>query len=434
MSLKIHIADDLPGRHIIYYTLQLIAANKGIEFSYTHIPSEADFKIDASEYSDIILENTFYQNLTSGKPVSAKSELTYRYRYQWPDSKSDFLAAIFYLVNCLQEHHITNFDKYGRFPYNDSIQKKEGLLQTNLVQGLIDELFRSHPKLSKLQTTKRKSGFFITHDIDTIYGAKNQNGDHALKTHQYHKIPKLLWNHYVGRPDWLNMDKIMAMEEQYGFTSTFYWLVRKDKENADYYIKSELIQNQLAQIEARGFEIGLHKSLRDSSLSEEMKLLDKNIRGQRYHFLKFNLPKAWEELEAARLKLDSSLGFSEDFGFRNSYGLPFMPFNIKEQHVYNLIEVPMNVMDGNFFYQNKTVVQAEKELIDWLDRNKENVIFTLNFHNNFFDNMLYKGYDKLYLTLLQYFKEEDLTCMTQASLIDEFYKPNYYNLKKPIAR
>jgi len=90
--------------------------------------------------------------------------------------------------------------------------------------------------------------------------------------------------------------------------------------------------------------------------------------------------------------------------------------------------VPMNVMDGNFFYQGKTVAQAEKELIDWLDQNKENAVITLNFHNNFFDDMLYAGYDKLYITLLKYFKEEGMPCMTQKSLIAEYYKPEIYKL------
>ena len=80
----------------------------------------------------------------------------------------------------------------------------------------------------------------------------------------------------------------------------------------------------------------------------------------------------------------------------------------------------MNVMDGSFFYQGKTVAQAESELIAWLDANKTDAVITINWHNNFFDNMLYAGYDKLYETILRYFKEEGLVCMTQASLIKEY--------------
>jgi peptidoglycan/xylan/chitin deacetylase (PgdA/CDA1 family) len=429
MSLKIHIADDLPGRHIIHYTLQLIAINKGIQFIYTPHADGSELQITDDLSSDIPLCGSFYQNLTTMNFEALKQITHNSYFFYSENGKKDHLASIFFLVNCIQEYGEAKTDKYGRYPYAESIQKRENSLHLNLVPQLIDEFLSAHPILKKLQTSRRKSAFFLTHDIDTVYGAKNQNGDYALKTHQYHKIPRLLLDHYIGTPDWLNMDKIMALEKQYGFRSTFYWLVYKDKDNADYLINSTPVKAQLKQIEDQGFEIGLHKSLRNTSFKEELNLLDTfgPIEGQRYHFLRFNLPAAWNELENAGLKLDTSLGFPDDFGFRNNYGLPFMPFNLKENRVYDLIEVPMNIMDGNFFYQGKTIAQAEKELIDWLDKNKEGTVITINFHNNFFDDMLYSGYDKLYISLLKYFKEEGLACVTQKDLIREFYKPEFYN-------
>lgn len=429
MSLKIHIANDLPGRHIIHYTLQLIAVNKGIQFIYTPHADDSELQITDDLSSDIPLCTLFYQNLTTLN-FEALKQITHNSYFFYSESGSkDHLASIFFLVNCIQEYGEAKTDKYGRYPYAESLQKRENSLQLNIVQQLIDEFLSAHPKLNKLQTTRRRSAFFLTHDIDTVYGSKNQNGDYALKTHQYHKIPKLILNHYIGTPDWINMDKIMAIEEKYGFKSTFYWLVHKDKDNADYQINSSPIKAQLKHIEDEGFEIGLHKGLRSTSFDEELELLNtfNPAVGQRYHFLRFNLPAAWHELEKAGLKLDTSLGFSEDFGFRNNYGLPFMPFNLKQNRVYDLIEVPMTIMDRTFFNQNKPVAQIEKELIDWLDKNKEDTVITINFHNNFFDDMLYAGYDKLYISLLNYFKEEGLASMTQKDLIREFYKPELYN-------
>jgi hypothetical protein len=357
---------------------------------------------------------------------------SFPYLFKTAEGKTDYIAAIFYLVNCLQEYDAKEFDIYDRFPITNSIQKKQGTLHQNTVQKLIDELCVINPKLSQLNTVSRRSGFFLTHDIDTVYGAKNQNGKHALQNNQYHKIPRLLWNHYAGKPDWLNMDKIMALESQYGYTSTFYWLVEKDKQNADYDLHSPVIASQITLIEKNGFENGLHKSLREATISKELEGLNSTNSktmtvGQRYHFLKFNLPDAWADIEQSGLKLDTSLGYSQDFGYRNSYGLPFMPFNLKMKRVFDFIEVPMNIMDGNFFYQGKTPVQAERELIDWLDQNKTNSIITINFHNNFFDQMRYAGYDHLYELLLKYFKEENLTCMSQKTLITEYYKPELYN-------
>ena len=420
MALRIYLANDLPGRHIIHYTLQLIAFNKNADFAYVSATDDADLRITSGLDSDIPLSYTFYQYLTDLRYEAVRELAKGSYHFYTLDGKKDLLASIFYLTNSIQEYDTRVFDQYGRYPYKESVQCREGFLEKNLVQELINSFLASHPALARVQSAPRKSSFFLTHDIDTVYGAKNQNGDHAIKTKQYSKIPKLLYNHYLGTPDWINMDRIMALEDSYGFKSTFYWLVTKDKRNADYAISEAIIQRQLSHIRERGFEIGLHKSLSDTSLADEMLKLDVTVAGQRYHFLKFNLPQAYDAIEAADLKLDTSLGFSEAYGFRNSYGLPIRPLDLRTHKVYDMIEVPMNVMDGSFFYQGKTVAEAERDLIAWLDANKTDAVITINWHNNFFDDMLYAGYDKLYETILRYFKEEGFACMTQASLIKEY--------------
>lgn len=429
MSLKIYLANDLPGRHFIHYTLQLIAFNKGVAFTYTDNPSDAALGIGEQFESGILLCIPFYQYLTNRDYGGLKELAKDSYHFYNTTGGNDLLASIFYLINALQEYGTTEFDQYGRFPYQNSLQYRTQTLQINIVQHLIDDFMLSHPALAQLQSTKRKSGFFLTHDIDTIYGAKNQNGDYALKTHQYYRIPRLLWRHYTDRPDWLNMDHIMDLEEKYGFQSSFFWLTRKDKHNADYNFLSPQIAQQISRIRDRGFENGLHKCIGPLTMNDELEnfnLVD-TTKSQRYHFLKFTLPEAWHELERSDIVLDTSLGYSQDYGFRNGYGLPFMPYNVDEKRVYDLIEVPMNIMDGSFFYQGKTVKQAEKELISWLDANKEETIVTINFHNNFFDDMLYAGYEALYEVLLRYFQQERWTCMTQASLITEFYRPDLFS-------
>lgn len=428
MSLKIYLANDLPGRHFIHYTLQLIAFNKGVAFSYTDTAAEADLVAADQFESDILHCPSFYQYLTNCDFRSLRDLARGSYFFYTANGGRDLIASIFYLINCVQEYAVTDFDQYGRFPLQDSLQHRTQTLHDNLVQQLMDEFMISHPALARLKTTKRRSGFFLTHDIDTIYGAKNQNGDYALRTHQYHKIPGLLWRHYTGQPDWLNMDGIMDLEDKYGFRSSFFWLTNKDEKNADYRFHHKKIAQQIARIENRGFENGLHKSISRETMADELENLSLvgTPRGQRYHFLKFNLPDAWSEIESGDIPLDTSLGFSENFGFRNSYGLPFMPYHVVEKRVCDLVEVPMNIMDGNFFYQGKTVKQAEKELLAWLERNKENTVVTINFHNNFFDDMLYAGYGALYEVLLRYFAEEKWQCMTQASLLAEFYKPELF--------
>ena len=427
MPIRIYLSESLVGNPILYYTLQLIAFNKGFSFLFIDNVNEADIIIDDNSNSSISLCLPFYQYLCI-QDFNAVNRLAQgSYYFIASNGRKDYLASIFYLVNCLQEYNSNSKDKYERYSYSGSFQKKEETLQINLVQELIEKFWNSHSILPKNSLQSRKSSFFLTHDIDTIYGSKNQNGDYALKSNKWGKIPRLLWNHYIGKPDWLNMNEIMALEESYKFKSTFYWLVRNDKKNADYNIHEPIIRNQLNAIKARGFEIGLHKSMQQATFSQELNELGEEVVGQRYHFLKFTIPEAWQAIEQSGLKLDSSLGFSEDYGFRNSYGLPFMPFNLVTNKVYDFIEVPMQIMDRTFFNQHKPIVQIEKELIDWLDKNKYNTVITINFHNNFFDKLLYAGYEQAYETILKYFKEEGLLPMLQTDLIREFYQPQLFN-------
>lgn len=427
MALKVHIAGHLPGKFILHYTLQLMALNKGVEFHYCRYPHQADIVIDDSNESDLPIAPAFYQKLTTlheGAPIHLPND---GYDFRNAEGKEDKLASVFYLVNALQEYQAGKKDQYGRFPYAESLQAKNNLLQQNIVQDLIDSLWSQHPKFRHIKTSKKRSTVFLTHDIDTLFGSKNQNGAYALQQRLYHRIPGLLWNHYLGRPEWMNIEHIMKLESSLGFKSVFYWLVFKDKQNADYEIGSPQIRAQFNKLEQEGFGAGLHKSLHESSFADELGRLNIPAVSQRYHFLRFRLPDAWLELEQAGIKIDTSLGFSEDFGFRNSYGLPFMPFNLWENRVFKVLEVPMQIMDRTFFNQGISTAEAENKLIDWLDKHKDNAVFAINFHNNFFDKMQYSGYEELYRALLKYFKEEGIKPVTETELLNDYFKPFYFN-------
>ena len=241
--------------------------------------------------------------------------------------QTDYLSTIFYYVNCVQEYHTSSSDKFGRFNYADSIQKHLGITQTNFVQQLIDEFCRAIPQLNFLAERKRPSKLFLTHDIDYIYKAKNEDGMFALKNKRWVAIFKLLFNHYIGTPDWLNIDKITAIEKKYAFNSTFFWLTVQDELNSDYNIQSDIIQKQIKHIQASANSIGLHKAIGNTSFESEIKQLPPPVVANRYHFLKFTVSD-FQQMQAAGIQLDSSLGFAEEIGFRNSYGLPLSLIHI----------------------------------------------------------------------------------------------------------
>lgn len=426
MSIRIFIDQTLSSIRELRYVFQIISQNKNIDFDFVQDVSNSDLKITSGPESDFFVSSAFYEILRQGK-YNFEKYFIKDCIIRDESGKEDLISTIFYCINSLQEYQSASDDSLGRFQFKNSYQYKFKNVLVNIVQELIDRICE-HPKLKDISKSSRKSKIFLTHDIDSIHGAWKEDGFHALKKMQPGKFLNVLLNAAIGKPDWLNMDKIMKIEDENGFRSTFYWLLYKDKINADYHYKSKPIQNQVAMIQKKGWENGLHKSLNSTSFKEEIAKLGVETNGNRFHYLNFILPDGYSAVQESGLKLDTSLGFTEQWGFRNSYGLPFMPYNLMQARVHDFIEVPMQVMDRTFFTKRIPVSEIKKELIDWFEKNRYNTVFSINFHNNFFSEMKYAGYTELYKSLLGYFREAGFEPATQKELVNEFYKPERFKL------
>ncbi|MFN8309183.1 MAG: hypothetical protein U0T73_04420 [Chitinophagales bacterium] len=413
--IQIFIAENIPQKKVIWYTLQLIAINKRVEVIATE-SLQCDLQID----QEFPLCLPFYQLLDKMDFSAIRKLAGEDICFYDAKGRPDELASIFYLSNCLQEYNYPDHDHYGRFPLEASYQFKSATLRTNIVQQLIDQFCTKYPAFSYLKDHVRKSTVFLSHDIDFLYKAKNEDGAYALKSGKWLSIPKLLWNHYAGTPDWMNMEDILKLENSRGFHSTFFWLVQKDQLNADYEILDPNVNKLLRSVEAKRGYNGLHKSIGNKKFKEELQKFPLSCIGNRYHFLKCTIPSAWKDVQESGLHLDSSLGFASDYGFRNSYGLPFAPFDLEQQKPFSFIEVPLMLMDRTLFNSRKPLKIIKNEIFDWLDKNLENCVFAINFHNNFFSELTYAGYRQFYTEMLEYFRHHQIQSADPNALIAEF--------------
>ncbi|MCS6819250.1 MAG: hypothetical protein NZ522_04810, partial [Chitinophagales bacterium] len=324
-EMKIYLSDTLPNKAIVYYTLQQIAFNKGFTWNYVKASCDTDISVGCNDSSEIQVSDRFFR-LLSQKSTSHHHILDSQTgRVMLPDGQTDLLSSIFYFLNVVQEWYSPYKDNLERFAPEYGYHNSVADITDNLVQKLIDEFCEKHVKLEKTTFTSRKSGFFLTHDIDNLYKSKNEDGKYALTHGLWHHIPRLLWNHYIGTPDLFNLKEIAQIENRYGFSSTFFWLVVQNKNNADYNFHHKKVQEIFDWLSANGFTHGLHKAWHHSSFDEELKKLGVPSNINRYHFLKFNVEQL-HEAEISGIEIDCSLGFSQRFGFRNNYGLPFHPF------------------------------------------------------------------------------------------------------------
>jgi hypothetical protein len=337
----------------------------------------------------------------------------------------DYLSSAFYMINSLQEYNDTDVDEIGRFRYRNSYQHKFGNVDTNLVGGCFQKILE-HPRLTQLKTKPSKSRVFLSHDIDSINGAVTQDSFFLMKKGNPAPILGLIMNAALQRPDWLNMDKIMKIEDEYSLKSTFFWLVNKGRlnkreVNSDYNIRSKNIRGALKSIHEHGWENGLHKSISSNTYAEEIAKLDLKPIANRNHYLKFKLPDLYNDIEASGLQMDASLGFAEVMGFRNSYGLPFHPFNMKERKPHSFVEVPLNVMDGTLKqYLGVPLEETAKQIIGFLEKNKEDCLISLLWHNTYFTDYKFKGYVKVYQEIMKYIHEKQLRGINPTEIVSEF--------------
>jgi len=421
--LKVFVQNNQLYYQSIKYTLGIFAFNRKIALEFVEGQANADLRIDETPDSDLPIAINFYKGLKENK-FQFSDYFQKDCLVTAAESKPDLLATCFYMLNSLQEYNSTNKDEVGRFTFDNSYQFKFNNIKENLVQKYFDKL-AEHPKFSGMSAKSEASSVFISHDIDNVNLAWIEDGFAALKKGQIHHVFRLLLNAAMQKPDWFNMDKIMAIHDEYSLKSTFFWLANKGKSanglyNADYDVRDKKVQQTISLVLQKGFENGIHKSVSDESFETEASKLGFKPIANRYHYLKFNLPHAYNELESAGIKLDASLGFAEHYGFRNSYGQAFQPFNIEKQKAYNLVEIPLHIMDRSFYYMQTPTDKVSEKVIAFFETNKFNCTLSLLWHNNFFNSIKYNGYLREYKKIIAYLYENDFKSLSQREIIDKY--------------
>ncbi|MBT3208566.1 MAG: hypothetical protein HN704_02285 [Bacteroidetes bacterium] len=420
--MKLYIKKGTNYYHPILYTLKIVEKNQDITFQFIDIPEEADMIWDHSHSKTQVIACEFYDELVKDSPDLSHSNILKNKQIIFDKNrKKDLLATTFYMINCLQEFSPkeSDLDNHGRFLLHSCYQEKYNCIEINLVQHYIDQIIDSFGMKNAL----RKSSFFVSHDIDTIYGSFVQDGFWAIKKMRLDVILTLIFNEILRKPHWKNIDKIIKIDSEYDIRSTFFWLVTKSNrnsniKNADYSIEKE--QKLLNQVNANGFINGLHKSCDKLSINEEIEKGNLNTTFNRYHFLNFLPHRDWKKLSDSIVNFDASLGFAERYGFRNSYGNAFQPFNISEMKPYNFIIAPLNFMDGTFHrYMKIDTNRIGNIIIDFFEKNKYNCLFSLLWHNTYFTNYKYNSFIKEYKKTLLYIYENKIECVTPQEIINK---------------
>lgn len=360
------------------WVLSLLERNHGASIAEGRLSVGYD-----SGAGSIQLSERFYRDLEAG---------IYDHHHHMPngpfvqlsDGSPDYLSTIFYLVNCLQEYNSTDLDQYGRFTFEKSLQKKWGIVTENKVWDYIQLFCDKHTIPYSKQPVQ---ACYLSHDIDFIYRGWKREGLKAVQQGSLGKATDIVTSRFVGMPIFANIAEIAEMEASAGYASTFYWIASQQKreggiDNADYSMTDPLVQQMMTTAEAMGCEHGMHKAAASSSFRAELEQFSRPIKSNRYHYLKFALPHAWAELDAAGIAVDCSLGFAEHFGYRNSYGLPFRPFDLEQNRTRDVLIVPLHIMDTTLTdYMNIPKEGVADIILDWVAAVQEHTLIGVLWHN-----------------------------------------------------
>jgi hypothetical protein len=423
-KILVFVPPNQPYTEPIWSVLDLIALNKNIYFERTHNPQSAQLIL-----SELDMAASFFDNLRAGIFSHLRHFKEDCFVRNTNEGAPQYLATIFYMVNCLQEYNATEtaLDKYGRFRYTESFQYRFQNVTENLVQKCIDAFCEEHIVLKEFANKHQSSKILLTHDIDSLFGAWKMESRWAFKKGRLGLMLKFIFEVFLQNHTWFNIDKILKIHTENDVKSTFFWITKQGRgdfgiKNADYDIKSMKVQEVLHTILRADFEIGLHKSSLKTSFLEEMKDLPAgHILANRFHFLKFNVPQGWQDLEKNEVALDASLGFAEAYGFRNSYGLPFQPFDWNQQRTLQTLVTPLNIMDGTLDYYMKIPVnQIQNHITDFLDEHKNDCLLTLLWHNTEFSEYTFKGYLDVYKGVLRYINDNKMAVTTVQNILEEY--------------
>lgn len=382
-------------------------------------------KIGIEKSDQLRLSKNFYDTLINHKNFGFKNHFDKLPIVLTEDGEPDYISSIFYLVNGFQEYDLlqNQKDKYGRLDFKKSLQFHFNIIEKDLVKEYVKKLLKQID--TSLKLPESKSRIFISHDIDSVYGSLKYDGLAALKKGNIFKMLKVIFQTVLLNPPWFNIDKIAKLEDAYDVKACYYWIVQNGRcsqgiKNGDYKFSSSRIQNQLNEVRLFGNEIGLHKSTMSTGFQDELATIPQ-AKTNRYHFLKIDNPHSFREMEDSNIFSDSSIGFPYTMGFKNSFGMPYQPFDLDENRKLNVLEIPLQIMDGMFDIQKKDhMAPAYKSIINFIENNNTDAIISILWHNSEMTNFAYEWSFKCYQKLLQYFVDEQFETVLPSQLVKEY--------------
>lgn len=345
--------------------------------------------------------------------------------------KIDIFSDIFFMITRWEEYVTTEKDEYGRFPEKSSLSIKNRIHRRPVVNEYIEMLWKMLLFLGYSGT--RKNLVFeaiLTHDVDYIIRFKNIfrllriiAGDLIIRKKPF-LIPDSITeyiNYKSGKikDSFDTYDFLMDMSEKINVKSHFYFLAQKyefipAKKNSNFDFRYDINDPRtvsiIRNILNRGHHVGIHGSYFSYNNIElfsyeldNLKRITTTVEESRQHYLQFLPPGTWVNECKKQVKVDSTLGFAEDIGFRCGTCHPYQVFDFLGRKPIELKELPLIVMEGSVLHLTKDPEEFYSyicAIIDTVKKYEGHFVFL--WHSNTFNTYEWKPYQQYYSKIVNY--------------------------------
>ena len=338
------------------------------------------------------------------------------------DFSFDVFAASFFLITRYEEYLPFEPDEYGRFPHTVSLAQQEGFLDIPLINYWLQDLKKAlADKFPGLIFRIASFTFIPSYDIDIAYSYRHKgiirNTGGLLRDlfrGAWAAVKKRIAVLFFGVKDpydayeWLDALHLYCRTRAY-----YFFLVASKARGVDKNIRpGNKAMRALIAYHAAGGRVGIHPSWQSGDaeklLADEMALL-KDITGRkivksRQHFIRMQLPSTYQQLIAAGIREEFSMGYGTSNGFRASVASSFYWYDLSRETKTDLHIYPFCFMDANAFYRQRlSPAKAFDELMHYYHAIKQvNGLMITLWHNQFFGtDPLFKGWKEVYEIFLK---------------------------------
>lgn len=342
---------------------------------------------------------------------------------------------VYSILSRKEEHGNTTLDKWGRFDHDKSFLVQNELDQSPIIDELIlDVVKQLGLKARNIWPDGKKAVVCLTHDVDAIDGFSylwlrkvnwywcwiraKLEGDQQTANTWASTLER--WKRYkkTNFDPMDSFDLIQALEDSYGFRSTFFFMSLRhglSSEGRRYSVQNPKVAKTAEKLLVGGWEIGLHAAYHNhlslSSLKEQKQRLEEVIKeeisGCRHHYLRVRFPDSWKIYAQAGFKYSSNMGWgSGSQGFRAGTCLPYQPIG-----EYSLLEIPFQLMDMSSIVDIESYMNMFNQYLELVK--SVGGCLVIDFHQEHFQEQAASGVGKVYRDILDSIaRDQDVAVLT----------------------